>query len=113
MRLKTTLLRIGWLFGVIAMIIGIFDPLEGSVLIVAGSILLAVTSYLKNDPQWKIFAIASLMIITGVSFLFYISSLGGFGGDSGRSWWWGALLFPYPAGWLLAIIMLIMRLIRR
>lgn len=113
MKTRINWLRIAWLFGVIALIIGVIDPLEGSVLIVLGSIVLAVTAYLKNDVHWKVFMIAALLIITGVSFMFYLSSLGGIGGDSDKSLWWGALIIPYPAGWLLAVIMLIIRAVRK
>lgn len=102
-----------YIFGVIALIIGVIDPLEGSILISLGSISLAFSTYLNNDPQWKVFLSASLMIIFGVSFLFYFSSLGGFGGNSSLSWWWGVLIIPYPLGWLLSIIMLIFRLIKK
>jgi hypothetical protein len=53
------------------------------------------------------------MIIVGVSFLFFLSSLGGFGGSSRLSWWWGFLIVPYPLGWLLAVIILILRTIKK
>jgi hypothetical protein len=47
------------------------------------------------------------MIAVGVFFLFYLSSLGGFGGTSKLSIWWGLLIVPYPIGWLLSISLLI------
>lgn len=113
MKTKINWARLANLFGIAAMIIGVLDPLEGSVLIVAGSVLLTIAAYMRNDPYRKIFITACLMIITGVTFLFYLSSLGGIGGDSGRSMWWGALIFPYPAGWLLGIIAIIIRAVRK
>lgn len=113
MNSKRNWTRYTFIFGVIALILGVVDPLEGSVLISIGSILLALSTYLNNDPHWKVFLSASVMIIVGVSFLFYLSSLGGFGGNSALSWWWGMLILPYPLGWLLSVIMLIIRLIRK
>ncbi|MGE5419919.1 MAG: hypothetical protein ACM3UT_07015 [Chloroflexota bacterium] len=113
MTAKVNWIRIAYLFGVVALIIGVIDPLEGSILISLGSILLAFSTYMKVDPHRKVFLVSSIMIIVGVSFLFYLSSLGGFGGNSSISWWWGLLIIPYPAGWLLAIVTLIIRLVRK
>jgi hypothetical protein len=98
-----------YIFGIIAMIIGAIDPLEGSVLVVLGSALLGLSTYLKRDRHWKIFLSSTLLIFVGVAFLFYFSSLGGFGGASKLSVWWGLLILPYPIGWLLAIVTLIAR----
>lgn len=113
MNSRKTLIRYTFIFGVIALLIGVVDPLEGSLLICIGSISLTVSTYLNKDPQWKVFLTASIMIITGVCFLFYLSSLGGFGGSSSLSWWWSVLIAPYPLGWLLSVIMLIFKLIKK
>lgn len=113
MNARRNWIRYAFIFGVIALLTGVIDPLEGSLLISIGSITLTISTYLNNDPHWKVFLVACIMIITGVSFLFYLSSLGGFGGNSSRSWWWGLLIAPYPLGWLLSVIILILRLIRK
>lgn len=97
---------------VVALVIGVLDPLEGSLIIVAGSIVLAIIVHLKHDFQRKLFLAAAIMIVIGVFFLFYFSSLGGFGGSSALSWWWMALIVPYPVGWLMIITLLIWRSIR-
>ncbi|HOI79635.1 MAG TPA: hypothetical protein PLI30_08530, partial [Petrimonas sp.] len=68
-----------------------------------------LSTYLTHDRHWKIFLASLIMIVIGVFFLFYFSSLGGFGGTSTLSWWWGTLILPYPLGWLMAIITLIVR----
>ena len=96
-------------FGVVIFLLGFLDPLEGSILILIGSALIAITSHLKGDRHRRLFLLAFLMIILGVVFLFYLSSLGGFGGESDLSWWWALLILPYPLGWLLNVIILIMR----
>jgi hypothetical protein len=101
--------RIIFIIGVIALIIGAIDPLEGSVVIAAGSGFLALSTFVTKDRHWKIFMISLIMIMAGVFFLFYFSSLGGFGGKSTFSWWWGALIIPYPAGWILSVFILIFR----
>jgi hypothetical protein len=101
--------RIVYIIGIIALVIGMLDPLEGSVVITAGSMLIALSTYYIRDRHWKIFLVSMIMIAIGVSFLFYFSSLGGFGDKSTLSWWWGTLILPYPAGWLISIILLIVR----
>jgi hypothetical protein len=113
MKKKTTWTRLVFILGVIALIIGVIDPLEGSVIIVAGSVLIAVAAYFKMDRHYKIFILTSLLIVFGVCFMFYLSSLGGFGGTSKLSWWWGLLILPYPIGWLIAVILLIIRAFKK
>ena len=103
--------RVIYIVGVVALIIGAIDPLEGSVLIIAGSALLALSTYVTSDRHSKIFTISLIMIVIGVSFLFYFSSIGGFGGTSTLSWWWGLLILPFPIGWITIIVVLIRRAI--
>ena len=113
MKDKVKLARILNIIGIIILVIGSLDPLEGSVLIVPGSALLAYSAYLSHDLYRKVFLILSIMIVFGVCFLFYFSSLGGFGGKSALSWWWGTLILPYPIGWLTLIILLIIRAVKK
>lgn len=109
MKEKPKWVRIIYTIGVIALLIGVFDPLEGSVVIAAGSAFIALSTYQTKDWHWRIFLTSLIMIVIGVFFLFYFSSLGGFGGKSTLSWWWGTLILPYPLGWLMSIITLIIR----
>lgn len=109
MKDKAKWARIIYVIGIIALIIGAIDPLDGSVLIMAGSALLALSAYVTTDRHSKIFTASLLLIVFGVAFLFYFTSLGGFGGDSKLSWWWGLLILPFPIGWLMIITVLISR----
>jgi hypothetical protein len=113
MKAKPKWIRILYIIGVVALIIGAVDPLEGSVVITGGSAAIALATYLSKDRHWKLFLVSFLMILIGVFFLFYLSSLGGFGGTSKLSWWWGSLILPYPVGWLISIICLIVRAIKK
>lgn len=113
MKRKINWIRVIYVIGVIALIIGALDPLEGSVVIASGSFLVALSTYMTRDRHWKIFLASFLMILTGVLFLFYLSSLGGIGGTSTRSWWWGILILPYPIGWLITIVILIIRAVKK
>jgi hypothetical protein len=110
MKEKSKLTRTLYIIGVVAMIIGAIDPLEGSVVILAGNVLLVISLFMSDDRHKKLFLTTLIMIAIGVSFLFYLSSLGGFGGTSELSWWWGTLILPYPAGWIMAMVLLIIRL---
>jgi hypothetical protein len=113
MKTKINWTRVVYITGVVALIIGALDPMEGSVVIVFGSVLIALSAYLTHDRHWKIFLLSLIMILTGVFFLFYLSSLGGFGGTATLSWWWGTLILPYPIGWLVSIVILIIRGVKK
>ena len=113
MKNKIKWTRVVYTLGVIALIIGALDPLEGSVVIASGSALIALSAYLTHDRHRKIFLLSLIMILIGVFFLFYLSSLGGFGGTATLSWWWGTLILPYPIGWLISIVILIIRAVKK
>ncbi len=104
-------IRYIFIAGLVATVAGTIDPMEGSVVIAAGSILLAISTYFGNDRYFKIFLIASIFITIGVSAIWYVSSLGGF--DPKREWWWTVVILPYPIGWLINIITLIIKAVRK
>ncbi len=101
--------RIVYIIGVIASIAGILDPMEGSVVLMAGGLLLAISTYATKEKYWKLFLTTSIMMVVGVFFLFYFSSLGGF---PPLSWWWSLLIMPYPIGWIMLIVTLIVRAVK-
>jgi len=101
--------------GGIAMLLGSVDPMEGSVLILPGSGLVALGLFvgraerrLLRDWVW-VFG----LIAVGVGALFGLSTIVGIGGKSGHSMWWGVLILPYPVGWIMALVISISALIRR
>ncbi len=55
---------------------------------------------------------AVILIAVGVAALFGLSAVGGIGGRSGHSMWWGLLILPYPLGWLMALAGAVMALVR-
>jgi hypothetical protein len=87
------------------MLVGALDPLEGSLIILPGSGLMALGAYLRPGGRhwvtWRLWSF--LLIVFGVSAMFGLSAGGGFGGNSGRSMWWGVLTLPYLVGWSLGI----------
>ena len=53
--------------GILNFFLGTLDPLEGSVLIVAGSVLITVYKYLRGDRHKKGFLTGCLLISIGVA----------------------------------------------
>jgi hypothetical protein len=86
------------------MVIGALDPLEGSLLILPSTGLVALGAWLGLNPARKLVSWALLLVAVGVGVLWGMSSVGGLGGDTGRSMWWALLLLPYPVGWILGVI---------
>jgi hypothetical protein len=94
--------RILIVVGNIAMLVGALDPMEGSLLILPGSGLMALGTFVG---QWERHAIAYrvvvfVLIAIGVGSLW---GLGDLGGKSGRSMWWAMLILPYLIGWFMGI----------
>jgi hypothetical protein len=96
--------------GLVLMAVGIVDPLEGSVLILAGSITGAAGAWLGGSGHRRLLLWGAALVLAGVTLLFGISSMGGLGGDTGRSLWWSLVLLPYPAGLILGVVGSIKRL---
>lgn len=105
--------RVIYIIGIIALIIGAIDPLEGSILILIGSVLITLSTFLMHDHYRKIFLASLIMILLGIVYMFYTSSLGGFGGPDNLSFWWALPILPYPLGWLMTIITLIVRAVKK
>ena len=89
--------------GLVAMLLGAVDPMEGSLLILPGSALVAAGALLSNSPQRNALGGAFVLVAVGVGALFGLSAVGGVGGQSGHSMWWLLAVLPYPAGWLLGL----------
>ena len=105
MNARTLWSRILKIVGAIAMLLGTLDPMEGSVLILLGSGLVALGVYLGGKERGivRYWAWVFILIAVGVGALFGLSAIGGIGGRSGHSMWWGLLILPYPVGWLMAL----------
>jgi hypothetical protein len=96
--------RILIIAGLVAMVVGAIDPLEGSLVILPGSGLVALGARLGNSPQ-RVFLYWSLVLVAvGVAALWGVSARGGLGGTSGGSNWWWLLLLPYPVGWIMGLV---------
>ena len=114
MNLRMLWSRILKVVGALAMLLGTLDPLEGSLLILPGSGMVALGVYLGGKDRRTVlyWAWAFLLIAVGVGALFGLSAVGGIGGRSGHSMWWGVLILPYPVGWLMASAGAVIALVR-
>ncbi len=103
--------RILIIAGSFLFVAAIIDPMEGSFVILAGSGLAALgmgidSSERSHAPYWTgVFA----AVLVGVCALLILSAKGGFGGESGRSMWWGLTILPYPLGWIAGVYNIVSR----
>lgn len=89
--------------GIVAMFVGFLDPMEGSVVILAGVALAAFAARALHSRYSPVLYWALALTFAGVAALWGWSAVGGFGGPSGRSMWWALTLIPYPIGFLMAV----------
>jgi len=106
--------RVCVLVGGLAMLFGAVDPLEGCVIILAGSALVLVGTFLgqAERPLLGYWIATVALIVVGVGAMFALSAMGGIGGSSGHSLWWGVLILPYPVGWIMGMVNLVVRLVK-
>ena len=92
------------LTGILLFIVGKIDPLEGSVLIVVGSLLMTFWAFLVRSPRLDMHKWATALMIIGVLALFILSYLGGIKTDDPWKVIKWIIIAPYPAGWLLTVV---------
>lgn len=111
MTTRTLWSRILIYIGVVAMVIGIIDPLEGSFIILPGSGLVALGAYIGGNRRRKRLLLCFVLVAIGVGAMIVMSMFGGVGGKTGRSIWWILTALPYPVGWILDLAFVIPTLI--
>lgn len=96
--------RILVIVGLLAMVTGAIDPLEGSLVILPGTALVTLGAWLGNSRHRRLLVWALALVALGVGAMWGLSACGGVGGSSGHAWWWVLVLLPYPAGWILGLV---------
>lgn len=92
------------------MLIGAIDPLEGSVIILPGSGVIALGALLGKSRHRRLLYWAFGLLAAGVGAMFVLSLSGGSGGSGGRSNWWLLVVLPYPVGWIMGLAGVILSL---
>ncbi len=103
-----------FVIGSMGIIVGVADPLEGSVVILGGSALALAAVLLGRSPRRVViyWVWTFMLIAAGVCAMFAWSSVGGIGGKSGHSMWWLVTMLPYPIGWVMAVWAIFGRIIQ-
>lgn len=99
--------RVLFPLGLAGIVVGSLDPLEGSLLILPGTGLLALDAHLIHARHVRLLTWAFALVTVGVAAVWVLSSFGGIrlgGGTQGLAPWWGLLILPYPVGWAAAIV---------
>ncbi len=96
--------RILLIAGLVAMLLGAADPLEGSLVILPGSGMVALGALLGKTRHRGFLAWAFVFVAVGVGVMWGLSAIGGIGGSTGRSLWWVLLLVPYAVGWVMGLV---------
>lgn len=97
---RTVWSRVVCAVGAAAMLVGLIDPLDLSLVILVGSALIALGVVLARSGRTLITlaSVALALIAVGVVGMFVLTALGGVGGTSGRSGWWALVAAPYLVG---------------
>lgn len=90
--------------GLLAMLIGAIDPLEGAFVILPGSGMVALGVFLAQSRYRALLSCAFALIAFGVGAMIVLSAMGGIGGTAGHSIWWGLFILPYPLGWIVGLV---------
>jgi len=87
------------------MVVGAINPVGGALVILLGSGLFALGTFLGQSERSLIaYRVGVFVLIAiGVVAAWSLTAVGGFGGNSGRSMWWGVLILPILIGWSMGI----------
>lgn len=90
--------------GLLTLVIGTIDPLEGSIAVLVGLVLITLAAYLRRSRFRIGLSWSAVLVALGVAVMFLFSAFGGVGGTSGRSAWWALMILPYPIGWIVGVL---------
>lgn len=90
--------------GGLAVLAGGIDPLEGSLLVLIGTALLAAAARVGQPGRRvrRMRAVNLALVVVGFGAIWGMTAGGGVGGTSGRSFLWALLGLPLIAGWSLS-----------
>jgi len=90
--------------GGLAVLVGGVDPLEGAILVLTGTALLAAAAMVApcDGVVRRARAVNLALTLVGFAAIWGMSAVGGVGGSTGHSFWWALLGLPLMAGWSLS-----------
>ena len=88
--------------GVAIMLMGALSPVKGSPAVLAGSVLISISTSLRQDPRQLSFLLGSILIGFGAATLWFVQSLES--GQMGPRLPWMLLISPYPVGALTVLV---------
>lgn len=90
--------------GGLAVLIGGIDPLDGAIVVLAGTALLAAAAMIAPcDPAVRrVRGISLALALIGFAAIWTLTALGGVGGTTVRSFLWAFLGLPLIAAWTLS-----------
>jgi hypothetical protein len=95
--------------GLLAMLVGLLDPLEGSVGVVVGAALCAIGARIGCSRYTTVLYSGLILVTIGVAAMFAASTFGGIRRES--LVWWGLIIGGYPLGFFVGVTGAILRLI--
>ena len=103
MKTAPILSRVLVIAGVMAMLVGAIDPLEGALIILPGTGLAALGASLVKSRYLGLLCWSLFLVAVGVGELWMLSALGGIDTSGAAAIWWGIAILPYPVGWFLGL----------
>ncbi len=111
MKNKIKWTRVVFTTGVVALLIGIFNPLGWSVVVATGAFLVTLSALAENDRHRYLYLASTFLVISGVILMYFVSSLGNY--EIQGEWWWNLMIIPYPVGWIVIMATLLIKLIQK
>jgi hypothetical protein len=99
------------ILGLLAMLLGGLDPLEGSVVILPGVAVATLGAFLAHSRYTKLLCWALAAVAVGIGAMVLMGASGAFTGRRDHLMWWGLLIAPYPIGYLVGLIGAILRVV--
>jgi hypothetical protein len=108
MELGTPISR-GWrqalvLAGAVAFVVGLVDPMEGFVLILAGGGIVTYEAFRSGSRWRKVLGYGLGLAVAGSIVMVVLTLMGGVGGSTDYSAWWALIALPYPIGGLVLLV---------
>ena len=89
--------------GLLLLLLGALDPMEGAVGVFVGAGLVALGAYLSHSAYRTLLTRAFVLVVIGFTGMLAQGALRAVGRVSGGSWWWGLFLLPYVVGGVMAL----------